>query len=53
MSEQEKPEDIAADERPIPSKAEGPAEENCGERPRPSQAEGDEETIEEDLESQR
>ena len=42
---------IAAEERPIPSEAEGELETGtpAGNRPTPSQAEGDLETIEEDL----
>jgi hypothetical protein len=41
----------AADERPIPSQAEGEVEPGAatGVRPVPSQAEGDEETIDQDL----
>lgn len=41
----------AADERPIPSKAEGddPPHSGEGKRPRPSQAEGDEKTVDESL----
>lgn len=52
-----KPDDQeAADQRPVPSQAEGPADAGQpgkGERPVPSQAEGDDETIEEDLRSKR
>jgi hypothetical protein len=42
---------LAAEERPIPSQAEGddPPVSGEGGRPRPSQAEGDEETVEESL----
>jgi len=51
------PKDLAADERPIPSQAEGEDEDKKstegGTRPRPSQAEGDRETVEEDLKSKR
>jgi hypothetical protein len=42
----------AADERPIPSQAEGeaePGDTETGVRPMPSQAEGDVETIDQDL----
>jgi hypothetical protein len=41
----------AADERPIPSQAEGDDPPHAGEgsRPRPSQAEGDEKTVDESL----
>ncbi len=43
--------DVAAEERPIPSQAEGDDPQSNGEgtRPRPSQAEGDEATIDESL----
>jgi hypothetical protein len=48
--------DLAAEERPRPSQAEGPndiGEPGEGGRPTPSQAEGDEETVDEDLKRQR
>ena len=47
--------DLAEENRPIPSQAEGddPPESGQGSRPRPSQAEGDEETIDEALRKQK
>lgn len=50
----QKDKNLATDERPVPSQAEGerqPGAEKPANRPVPSQAEGDRETIEEDLES--
>ena len=42
---------LAEENRPIPSQAEGddPPVSGQGDRPRPSQAEGDEETVDESL----
>lgn len=44
----------SADQRPIPSQAEGDTkpQSGTGTRPRPSQAEGDRETVEESLRQQ-
>ena len=47
---------LAAEERPRPSQAEGPEDKGApgqGGRPTPSQAEGDDETVKEDLERNR